>query len=91
MTLAHEFYVVQVGMAVFGYGSTDAEAVAMANEFGCVVSVNTIPRYVGTCATADRLGQKSMTQNGEMHSGEIVLVDRQTAEHMEIGDLSGAE
>lgn len=77
------YVVIQVGCAVFGFGETPAAAVAMANEFidrdAAPLDPETISRYVGGAPTTEarlygRNETKAVTQYGEMHHGEMVLV-----------------
>lgn len=86
LKLKHNFYVVQVDCAVFGYGDTEQEALAMANEFiapdATPLDVKTISQYVGQAKSSDHHAWKAMTQRGEMFHGEMVLLDRDTAERM---------
>ncbi|KWT70749.1 hypothetical protein APY04_0810 [Hyphomicrobium sulfonivorans] len=86
--LKYEYYVVQAGIAVFGFGDTPSEAVAMANEFSDhKLRVSEIAQYVGTAKSSDRMCDKSMTQFGELHHGEMVLLDRDTAQSVGYKDV----
>lgn len=91
--MKHNFYVVQVGYEIYGYGDTEQCAVEMANEFldrESRVSLDTVSRFVGTAQPGAHKGvycgpRKNMTQYGEMAIGEIVLLDAEAAEKLGYG------
>lgn len=84
----NQFFVIQIGYEIFGCGSTEREAYDEAasnvDPDADFPAFESISRYVGTARTADggprrSSGRKSMTQNGEMHTGEMVLMSREAA------------
>lgn len=82
-------FVISVNHAIYGVGASEREAYEDALEWldagAEIPSFDSMSRYVGTARTCDggpvaSGGRKSMTQNGEMHSGELVLMTRADAE-----------
>ena len=82
------FYVVQESV-VFGCGETPEAAIEDAREWvdaemAPTLSVETMPRLVGTAMTGARDGRKWMTDQGEYIPARLTLMDREDALRLEV-------
>jgi len=76
-------YVVQVDYEIFGAGTSERNAYEDAVEWADdLPAFEKMPRFIGTSLSCDRAVTKNMTQHGEMHVGEMVIITRAEAESM---------
>lgn len=81
----NKFFVAQIGYEIFGVGETEREAYDDAMRELKPDSDNALPTFedmsrdVGSARTASGRGRKHMTQHGEMHTGEMVMLTREQA------------
>lgn len=69
-----EYFVVQSGIAIFGAGASEDEALADAAQWGA--DPRSVATFVGAALCSDKIGSKLMTDRGELGSGDMVLMSR---------------